>query len=280
MKDLETTLNTISESEPFKTGWYIKDLKANKIYTRFGDDVFPSASTRKTSIMMAALAAVHRKELDLREECILEERLQDDVKSGTLQFMTPGTKLPFRDVLVNMMITSDNVSTQMVLERISLEQMNEYCRSLGMEKTSHTIKFPPSNLPYDHDLYAVTTTSPADQGLLLDLIVKGARDEAAAAKLGSTPELCRFALDVLTWQRLTKIIAAHLPTGTVVGNKTGTGKRGRMDMGIVYRNEEPLFIMTYYTDQVPIDMPNGLPGHAAANQLGARLARACWDAIA
>lgn len=279
MEDLEAALNAISDAEPFKTGWYVRDLKSNRVWSRSGDEIFPSASTRKISIMMAALSRVHQKKLDLKEEVVLEERLQHDVKSGTLQFMTPGVRVPLRDVIVNMIITSDNVSTQMLLERIPLDEMTEYCRSLGMKNTSHNILFPPSNLPYDHDLHAVTTTSPADQGLLLELILQGSRDDGAAARLGTSRELCGFALDVLSWQRLTKIISALLPTGTKVGNKTGTGKRGRMDAGIVYRGEEPLFVMTYYSDYVPIEMPDGLPGQARANVVGARLARACWDVM-
>jgi hypothetical protein len=41
-------------------------------------------------------------------------------------------------------------------------------------------------------------TTPADVGLLLELILAGSRDADAAAKLGCTPALCRLALDILS----------------------------------------------------------------------------------
>ena len=62
-------------------------------------------------------------------------------------------------------------------------------------------------------------------------------------------------------------------------HKTGTGARNFHDAGIVFRGDEPRFILTVYTEHVPAALPDGLPGHAAAGQLIARLGRACWDAL-
>jgi len=61
--------------------------------------------------------------------------------------------------------------------------------------------FPPK-LPADHALDTVTITTPNDQGLLLELILKGTTEFRVAARLGSTPELCRLGLDILSWQKL------------------------------------------------------------------------------
>ncbi|HYF06096.1 MAG TPA: serine hydrolase, partial [Acetobacteraceae bacterium] len=122
-------------------------------------------------------------------------------------------------------------------------------------------------------------TTPQDQVLLLDLVLKGAAEERAAAFLGTSPALCGLALDILSWQKLRTMIPALLPWGTRVANKTGRGARGRSDAGIVYRGEAPLFIIGAYTDRVPDTMPDGLPGFAAAFSTIATLSRACWDSI-
>jgi len=104
-------------------------------------------------------------------------------------------------------------------------------------------------------------------------------DNAAAAKLGSTRELCRLGLDILSWQKLKTRLPSQLPLGTKVAHKTGTGSRGFMDAGIIYKGEIPLFILTAYTEHVPAALPDGTPGFTAANQLIGSMARLAWDTL-
>jgi beta-lactamase class A len=280
MQDLEARLNEISNARPFTTNWYVKDLTTGQEAHRGGHTPLPSASTRKTSIMMAALAAVHQGRLDLQQPVTITEELQKDVASGTYRYMTPGCIIPLRDAIVNMIITSDNVCTQIVLERLGgSEAMNDWCRSIGMENTRHHGLIPPLGLAWDHPIEAVATTTPCDQGLLLDLILRGTEDDRAASRLGSNTKLCRLGIEILSWQLLRNLIPCLLPYGTKVAHKTGRGRRGRMDAGIVFRGNRPLYILTAYTDRVPEEMPDGLPGYAAAFDAIGRLSRACWDAI-
>jgi beta-lactamase class A len=279
MQALTQRLNRICEEQPFTTSFFVKDLTTGAEAARAGDVVVPSASTRKTSILMHALAAVHAGRLDLKEPCTVEARLQKDVASGTYQHMTPGTVLPLRDAMVNMIITSDNVCTQLVLERLDREALNAWCRRIGMAGTTHRANIPPAGLGWDHPLEATAATTPADQARLLELMLRGAADAEAAAVLGCSPELCRLGLDILSWQRLRNLIPSLLPASTKVAHKTGRDARGRSDAGIVYRDGWPLFILAAYADRVPEEMPDGLPGFAAAYATVGRLARACWDGI-
>ena len=279
MRDLARRLNAICEAQPFATTWYVKDLITGEEADRGGHVVVPSASTRKTSILMYALTQVHACRLDLSAPCTVEARLQQGVTSGTYQHMTPGVALPLRDALVNMIITSDNVCTQLVLERLDRDALNAWCRRIGMADTTHRGNIPPPGLSWDHPLEATATTTAADQGLLLDRMLRGASDAEEAAALGASIELCRLALDILSWQRLRNLIPSLLPADTKVAHKTGRDPRGRSDAGIVYRDGRPLFILAAYTDRVPETMPDGLPGFAAACATVGRLARACWDTI-
>lgn len=280
MDELVTRLHAICDAQPFRTSWYLKDLTTGREADRDGDVPVPSASVRKTSIMMAALRAVHEGRLRLDEPCTIEARLQKDVMSGTYRYMTPGCVIPLRDAIVNMIITSDNVCTQIVLERLDTDGLNAWCRALGMAHTHHGPRIPPLTLAYDHPIEQNAYTAPRDQGLLLDLILRGAQGDAAAAdRLGCGADLCRLGLDILTWQQHRTMIPALLPYATKVANKTGRGRRGRMDAGIVFRDERPLYILAAFTDFVPETMPDGLPGYAAAFATIARLSRACWEGI-
>jgi len=122
-------------------------------------------------------------------------------------------------------------------------------------------------------------TTPADVGLLLHLLLQGSQDSAVATQLGSTPALCQLGLDILSWQRLRNRLPARLPLGTKVAHKTGTTARNQNDAGIIYQGNQPLFILTAYTDDIPLELPDGTPGHTAANQLIAQMSRLCYDAL-
>jgi beta-lactamase class A len=278
MRDLVATLNTLCDAQPFQTSWYLKDLAADQRADRFGGVPVPSASTRKISIMMAALAAVHAGKLALDQKVTIEAKYQDN-DSGTFQHLTPGFWITFRDALVMMIIVSDNTCTGTVVDMVGLGEIQRWCDAVGMTGTIHRFGIPPK-LGRDHTLEQVTTTTPNDQGLLLELILRGTTDAAVARRLGSTPELCRLGLDILSWQKLKARLPSQLPLGTRVAHKTGTGSRGYMDAGIVFKGERPLFVLTAYTEHVPEALPDGTAGFYAANTLIGSLARACWNALA
>jgi beta-lactamase class A len=180
---------------------------------------------------------------------------------------------------VMMIIVSDNTCTGTVVDMVGLGEIQRWCDAIGMTGTIHRFGIPPK-LGRDHTLEQVTTTTPNDQGMLLELIWQGTTDAAVARKLGSTPELCRLGLDILSWQKLKARLPSQLPLGTKVAHKTGTGSRGFMDAGIIFKGERPLFILTAYTEHVPETLPDGRAGFYAANTLIGSMARACWDALA
>jgi beta-lactamase class A len=271
------SLHELCDPLPFQTSWSLKDLVTGERADRLGDVPVPSASTRKISIMMAALKAVHDGKLDLDQRVTVEARYQDN-DSGAFQHLTPGFWITFRDALVMMIIVSDNTCTGMVVDLVGLGEIQRFCESIGMTGTIHRFGIPPRLGP-DHTLEQVTTTTPNDQALLLELILRGTTDAAVAGRLGCTPQLCRLGLDILSWQKLKTRLPALLPLGTKVAHKTGTGSRGYMDAGIVFKNDRPLFILAAYTERVPAALPDGTPGFAAAYRVISGMARLCYDTL-
>ena len=279
MQSLVNQLNRQCEIQPFQTGWYLKNLRTGETAQQNGDVVVPSASTRKISILMAALKAVNDGRITLDQPITIQEKYQNN-QSGTFQHFQPGFTIQFRDTLVMMIIVSDNTSTGTIVDMIGLDEINDYCRSIGMKNTIHRFGIPP-RIGRDHSLDEVTTTTPEDQGLLLDLIIEGTQDQNAAARVGCTPTLCQLAIDILSWQKLSWRLPALLPMGTVVAHKTGTGqdKRNNNDAGIIFQEDRPLFILTVYTEHVPLEMPDGMPGYTIAGYHISRLCRTCYDAL-
>jgi beta-lactamase class A len=277
MRELVKGLNDLCDALPFQSSWYLKDLATGTRADRAGNVPVPSASTRKISIMMTALSAVHAGKLALDDRVTIEAKYQNN-DSGTFQHLTPGFWITFRDALVMMIIVSDNTCTGTVVDLVGLPNIQRYCESVGMTGTTHRFGIPPRLGP-DHALDQVTTTTPSDQGHLLELILRGASDPAVAERLQVTPTLCQLGLDILSWQKLKARLPSQLPLGTKVAHKTGTGSRGYMDAGIVFKNDQPCFILTAYTEHVPVALADGQAGFAAANQLIGRMARLCYDQL-
>ena len=275
MRDLAKRLNELCDAAPFQSSWYVKDLATGDCADRLGDVPVPSASTRKISIMMAALAAVHAGKLALDQHVTIDARYQAN-DSGTFQHLTPGFWVTLRDAMVMMIIVSDNTCTGTVVDLVGLPNVQRYCDAIGLTGTVHRYGIPPK-LAADHSLDEVTTTTPNDQKLLLELILRGTGDAAVAGRLECTPALCQLGLDILSWQKLKTRLPSLLPLGTKIAHKTGTGRRGYSDAGIIFKADRPLCILTAYTEHVPEALADGTPGFAAAHQLIGRLARLCYD---
>jgi len=265
---LARRLDALCDPLPFHTGWFLRDLRTGVEADRNGDVVVPSASTRKLAILMTALAAVRRGDLALDAPVpIPPEYHRND--SGVLQHLTTGITLPLRDVLMLMIIVSDTACTATMIDLVTLDGVNALCAALGMRGTAHRRPMGGKE----------NVTTPRDMGLLLDTIVHGAADEAVASRIGCTPELCAVALDIMGRQKLRTRLPSLLPEGTRIAHKTGTGKGVFNDAGIVYAADDPAFILTTYTNGVPVALPDGTPGFAAAATLIGTLARTAFDDI-
>lgn len=275
---LAADMNKLCDDLPFHTGWYLKNLHTGATAERHGHVVVPSASTRKIAIMMAALQAVHAGKLRLDQRLTVEAKYQHN-DSGCFQHIQPGMTMQLQDALVMMIIVSDNTCTGMVCDLVGLEPINALCQAIGMRGTTHRYGIPPSGMAGYQPAAETNATTPADVGLLLEMILQGTQDASVAARLGSTPALCQLGLDILSWQRLRNRLPAHLPLGTKVAHKTGTTARNYNDAGIVYCDGQPLFLLSAYTDEVPAALPNGTPGHTAAHHLIAQMSRMCYDAF-
>ena len=288
---LVARLNALCNAQPFHSGWYLKDLRTGEAADRYGGQVVPSASTRKIAILMAALKGVHESAFSLEQPVTIEAKYQIS-NSGCFQHFRPGFTITLHDVLTMMIIVSDNACTGTVADMVGLDTINAFCRSIGMKGTTHREGIPRSTLvgqPREAGATRdaaqpggesrVNETTPADVGLLLDLILRGTTDAAAASKLGGTPELCRLAMDILSWQKLNARLPLLLPIGTKVAHKTGTGAHCYNDAGIIFRGDEPRFILTVYTNQVPTELPDGASASGTTSLLIGGLARACWDAL-
>jgi len=282
VKDLGAKLNTLCDAQPYSVSWYLKDIRSGKTADRAGSAVVASRSTRKVSIMMALLKAVNDGKFSLTQRVTIPEKYQNTA-SGVTPFLLPGLELPLRDALILMIVVSDNPCTALIVDMLGTAYLNEYCNTIGMKETIHRFSLP---LPTT-DLNVNTVISARNQGRLLEMILKGSADKTESAILGCTVEQCRFAIQVMKWQRCDLKIASLLPVpwppdpekGAMVASKGGIGPGMFSETGIVFKEGRPLFILCIYNWGVPAVLPDGKPGAAGAAQLMGRLARTAWDAL-
>ena len=277
MDGLIDRLHALCDAQPFDTAWYFKDLASGLTADRGGGAVAPSGSTRKIAILMTAMRAVHAGQLSLTQPVVMRAEHQIS-SSGCFQHFLPGFTIPFRDVLVMMIIVSDNTCTGHVVDVVGLSNVQRYTEAVGLKGTVHRYGIPPKTGP-DNTLERVTITTANDQGMLLEMILKGTTDPAAAAKLECATALCRLGLDILSWQKLKTRLPSLLPLGTKVAHKTGTGHRCYNDAGIIFKGDRPHCILTAYTVGVPDAVRDGTPGFAAAYQVIGRMARMAYDGL-
>lgn len=88
------------------------------------------------------------------------------------------------DVLVQMIIVSDNVCMVMVMECISLEEINQFCCFIGMCNMVYCNLVLCLDMLVDYKFDEVIIISVCDQGLLYDLIFKGCFDYEVVQCLG------------------------------------------------------------------------------------------------
>src|SRR5262245_62667392 len=162
MRDLVKNLNELCDAAEFEVSWYLKDLASGVAADRRGKVAVPSASTRKISIMMSALAAVHAGKFSLDQKITIDRRFQDN-DSGTFQHLTPGFWLTLRDAMVMMIIVSDNTCTGHVVDLVGLANVQRYTESIGLTATVHRYGLPPKTGP-DNPPDRVTTKTANDQG--------------------------------------------------------------------------------------------------------------------
>jgi beta-lactamase class A len=281
MQDTVTQMNALCDEQPFNTHWYLKDLITEEEAHRDGDVIVPSGSTRKIAVLMTALKKVNDGEVSLDDPFIIEEQYQKS-PSGCFTHLTTGLQITFYDALVMMIIVSDNACTGKICEIIGLNAINDFCQSIGMSGTTHRTGWGSgwsAGLEWDHSVDVTNATTANDLGLLLNHMVDGMNDAEVAAKLGSTPELCSLAMDIMSWQKMRNQLPLLLPPGSKVAHKGGIGVRNHNDAGVVYADGKPRFTMVIMTDQVRPVMPDGLPGQGTAYIHSARVCRTAWDGI-
>lgn len=217
----------------------------------------PSASTIKTPILLTALEQVRQGMLSLSDSLAVSPA---DVLPDTEVFDRGETSYSLGELLYWMIVESDNTATNVILDALGFDAVNEYCAMiLGLEHTLCQRKM----LDFDAARAGLDNfTTAADQRRLFSLLYG---DQIL------NPGLRKVALSILRRQRAQDCMLRYIPDPVEVAHKTGGLDGVAHDCGLFLIPRRPLFVGIFTWDG---PSPDGDPGQK--RYLG-RLAKAIYD---
>jgi beta-lactamase class A len=232
---LDATIQTESRNLDGVLGVCILDLTNGHALALNSDEVFPTASTIKIAILAELFRQAQQGKLNLNETYILQS--SDLVGgSGIASALTPGvTKLTLRDLAALMISVSDNSLTNVLIDRVGMDNVNSLLESLSLTHTRLRRKM--------MDVKAAAEgreniSTPREMSQLLEALYK--------AKILNK----QFTEDFFNLLSVKKesYIPRLLPEDLRITNKPGELEGVRNDCGIIFTGERPyaLCVMTTY----------------------------------
>src|SRR2546430_3232324 len=235
LQKLDSTIQAESGTLDGILGVYLLDLTTNTSLALNADETSPTASTIKIAILAELFRQAQLGKLNLNEPYVLQSK--DLVGgSGISSSLTPGTtKLTLRDVAALMISVSDNSMTNVIIDRVGMENVNALLDSLGLARTRLRRKM--------MDIKAAAegrenTSTPREISQLLEALYK--------SKV-LNKQFTEAFFNLLSIHK-ESYIPRLLPEDIRIANKPGELEGVRNDCGIVFTGKRPysLCIMTSY----------------------------------
>ncbi len=272
---LEEELLHIGSAYSGKWTYALTDIGSGERIGHGRDDVMPTASLIKVPVLTALYRAADEGRVGLTDRV----RYGDEHRclgSGVLSRMTPGVEILVRDAAVLMIIISDNSATNMVIDLVGLEQVNETMRSFGLERTTIFQRLGDTKAGLDARKMSVSTAG--EMTRLLELI---ARHEAVS------PEASEDMLRIMRRQDYRHELSRLLPWNEMnmledhavnwVAEKGGSFLNGVRTSGAVFCGPRGQFAMSVFCEG---GTGPGTGREAEGNRVIGELGYASWRALA
>ncbi len=249
-----------------KVSLYALDLATHQTVAIDADQPVPTASVIKLGILYTALEQIRAGRAHLDDRLTL--RREDQVQgSGVLAFFDTPMTLTLKDALTLMITQSDNTATNLVIDHLGLQTINDQLaspepRGLGLKNTWLYKKvFRPVEgpVPSDQPQFGLGKTTAREMAGIMGRFVAcdlGPAPAAAnsAASVPSDTDLCADALHMLKSQSDRDMIPRYLENldstdgNSAIANKTGAVDHARNDVGAVFTRQGTIIISAFTHD--------------------------------
>ena len=222
-------IDALVKALPGHVGAYVLDTVTGEEYAFQADDPIEAASVIKLTVMAEAFRQFEAGLLDPAARVTI--RPEDKLPScGALTYMGDGTTVTLLDLVTLMIILSDNTATNLLIDRLGMENVNAMIDDLGLTGTRMNRKlFMPELARRGIKNYVAAR----DMGLLLRGLLEGrvVSENASADMLG-----------ILRHQRLNGKMPFFLhDKGIACAHKTGEDDGVTHDVGVIFA-ERPVIL--------------------------------------
>lgn len=197
--------------------------------------VFPSASMIKIPIMYEIMRQAAAGLLNLDEPLIVKDEFRTG-GAGILKELRPGISMTIRELVTLMIIVSDNIATNMLIQLLSMDQINSTMKDLGLQSTVLRRKMMD---------FAAARTGKENETSATDLTLLFA---AIYDHVGLPPNYGALMLDILKRQQIKDKLPFYWPEETMIAHKTGTLPEVEHDGGILFLPGGPYIICILTAD--------------------------------
>ncbi|MEK4229833.1 serine hydrolase [Solibacillus sp. FSL H8-0538] len=231
---MKQSIQRMLQEVPYKVHVIVKEANADDyIFSECFDEVFSSASLIKVPILLAVLDHVERNHESLNQVIAINPENRVDFSVLTEQYQE---KSALYELLVWMIITSDNTATNVLIDYIGMEALNDYFRKIGLTKTRLQRKmmdFERLKNGFDN------VTTARDMAHLFTRIYR---------KDVLTQPFSILAIEILSRQRDHEKLKRYLVGNVKIAHKTGGLDTVDHDVGIVYSDTQDYIIGVFVTE--------------------------------
>ena len=232
---LEKSILDVDRSLDGVMGVAIVDLTDGHKYLLHANDVYPQASSIKICVLAELYRQAQQGKLKLTDLYTVNaaDLVQDsDIMGG----LTPGvTQITLRDLATMMVAVSDNSATNVLIDRVGMDNVNAFLQAQGLRETKLRRKM--------MDLKAAgegreNVSTPNEMSLLLQALYRGEI---------LNREMTADFFKVLSTHK-DSWIPRNLPDDLKIANKPGALEGVRNDSGVIFVDKRPyvLCVMTTY----------------------------------
>jgi beta-lactamase class A len=251
---LQAHVAQIADAHHGQVAVYAKNLKTGDVVALQPDVPVQTASVIKLALLWEAMQQIRAGKAHWDDKVTLTKDNQTD-GSGVLGFFDTPATLTLKDILSMMVIVSDNTATNVAIDAVGLDNVNQEMGRLGLKNTWLYKKIgKPANyaMPDDQKRFGLGKTTAREMATLMQRIVTCRLGDDNAAPTAADRSICSITLHMLRSQFYREGAPRYLETvdssedGSAIACKTGALDAVRNDVDAV-ATKNGLILLSIFT---------------------------------